>query len=479
MAKKYKRTKKAKNTRHAQSKQENRTKTWVVVTRWILIALLVLGLTSSLFLGVLASAYALPQTVTQQGSTTQLLLSQQSSLELQTGDRIDGNPAEDYLALANDLPAVEAPMAGLCTSDGRLLFERNIDTQVPMASTAKMMTALVALETMELTTPLLVTYGAANTGGSSAGLKEGMVIELLDCLYALLLPSGNDAAVVIAENNSGMESRFVELMNTKAAKLGMSSTHYSDASGLSEEDQYTTVRDYLLLARECMRNATFRQIVGTSYHEAEINGTVLGMETTDNLKAYMSEAEPLGIKTGYTDEAGFCFVGAAILRGIEVYSVVFKASTAEQRFADTAQLLEWGLRHYRSVELINTKQEVAKVALLSWIDKTTSSYVPAVVQAEVFDLAGPITQEISINAVDGEASEGKTCGEIVWSQGGEVLTTAQVVVGETVPAPDFWEGIGIAWERFWSGFGGTPAHAETTVLLKDELAIPAAAPQEE
>jgi D-alanyl-D-alanine carboxypeptidase (penicillin-binding protein 5/6) len=441
---------------------------WQAVVRLILVILLVLGLVGSLSLGVIGSAFSLPVSAPAQ------------AFEVQAGDHIDGWPAEEYAGSADDFPFVQAPLAGICTKDGRLLFERNIDQRVTMASTTKMMTAIIALDTKSLDTPLTVTYGAANTDGTSAGLQPGMVISLLDCLYALLLPSGNDAAVVIAENISGMESRFVELMNAKAAELGMSSTHYADASGLSvsvesnAEGHYTTVRDYLLLTRYCMSNATFRQIVATSYYEVDIGGTLMGFTTTDNLVDYLIDAQPLGVKTGYTDEAGYCFVGAGNLGGIELYTVVFNAETGEQRFADTAALLNWGFTHYRTVELINTTQQVAEVALLSWIDETAAAWVPAVTRVEIFDLGGPITQEITINDIEGEASKGKRCGEIIWSQRGEVLTTSDVVVGETVLAPDFWEGLGIAWQRFWGGFSGEPEHATTTILLKDELTVPAA-----
>lgn len=459
---------------------------WRTIVTWIIVIMVVLGLVGSMSIGLIASVYSAPLPSTQ---TTPLVSTTQEGryLQPQPGDLVDGKPAEDYASVTDDLPYVSAPMAGVCTSDGRILYERNIDQKVTMASTTKMMTAIIALETLPLETMLKVTYGAANAIGTHSGLEANMEISLLDCLYALLLPSGNDAALVIAENVSDMESRFVELMNAKAAELGMTSTHYVDASGLSvapglddgtgptDEDHYSTVRDYLVLARYCMSNPTFRQIVGTNYHEANINGTIIGFETTDALGDYLVTVEPLGIKTGYTDEAGYCFVGAGDKGGIELYTVVFNAETAEQRFADTAELLEWGLRHYRTIEIINTSQQVAEVALTSWIDKTVAAYVPSVIRTEIFDLAGPLVQDVTINDIEGEATKGQSCGEIIWSQGGEVLTTSNVVVAETVLAPDFWEGVGIWWERFWGGIFGGIEQAETSILVKSELTIPAAA----
>ncbi len=479
------------NTPSTRSSRDSQQKGWRYVVTIILVVFLVLALGGSLFFGIIASAYSLPLPQVQQAQSA--WVKQQShatsslrTYDVQAGDLIDGQPAEDYVSVTDDLPSVEAPMAALCTKDGRILFERNIDQQVTMASTTKMMTAIIALENMDLATPLTVTYGAANTDGTEAELEEGMVISLIDCLYGLLLPSGNDAAVVIAENMSGMESRFVELMNAKAVELGMTATHYADASGLTEDvdedgdgqvdedGHYTTVRDYLTLTRYCMSNPTFRQIVSTGYYEANVNGQILNFYTTDKLGDYLTVAQPIGVKTGYTEGAGYCFVGAADLGGIELYSVVFNEETTEQRFVDTAHMLEWGFRHYRTIELINTSQQVADVALLSWIDKTVPAYAPAVVHVELFDLNGAITQDITINDINGEATKGQSCGEIIWSQGEDVLVTSDVVATETVLAPDFWEGLSIGWQRFWDGFSGAPPHAETTILLKSELAIPAA-----
>ena len=511
MAKKNKKTK-SKNYkanqayRDAQSKKANEKSTMSIVVRWVLIGLLIIALCGSLFFGIVASAYSLPAQTDrggtggtglgvpvsfagQTGTPSPVPPVPGSSLdalqhfELQPGDIIDGKPAEEYLPITDDLPDVQSPIAALCTRDGRILFERNIDEKVTMASTTKMMTAIIAIETTPLDTPLKVTYGASNAAGTDAGLAAGMNISLLDCLYALLLPSGNDAAMVIAENISGMEIRFVELMNKKAVELGMSSTHYLDSSGLSEETEgafeenhVTTARDYLVLAQYCMRNPTFREIVATGTYQANIDGVVLDFITTDALSFYLKDAKAIGIKTGFTDGAGYCFVGAGQANGLELYSVVFDAPTEERRFVDTARMLEWGFRHYRTVELINTTQQVAEVALLSWIDKTVAAYVPSVVRIELFDLNGPITQDIKINDIAGDANKGASCGEIIWTQGGEVQMISEVIVDRTVLAPDFWEGLSIAWQRFWGTFENKPPHAETTILLKSELAIPDSPP---
>ncbi|GHT77813.1 hypothetical protein FACS1894104_0030 [Actinomycetota bacterium] len=425
-------------------------KTWVTVARVIIIGLVVLGLIGSILLGAVGSAYG-------------------DSLPT---DRIDGKPVEQYSQVTKDIPNIQAPYAGLSTKEGSLLFERDIDTSVPMASTTKIMTGIIAIETTDLETPMKVTHGAANTDGTEAGLEEGMILPLRDVLYALLLPSGNDAAVVIAENLAGMESRFVDSMNAKAAELGMTATHFADASGLSDENHYTSARDYLVLARYCMKNPQFREIVGTKDHNITVGDKVMEMHTTSELAEVLEGAEATGIKTGYTDLAGYCYVGSAVSGGIELYAIVFGAADSEQRFYDVAALLEWGFRHYRTIELINSSQQVADVALTSWLDKTVPAYAPAVTRVEIFDLNGAISQEITISDISGEATQGAICGEIIWTQGDDVLTSSPVVVDQTVYPPSFFEGIAIAWQRFWGGIFGDKPNASTTILLKSDLPIP-------
>jgi D-alanyl-D-alanine carboxypeptidase (penicillin-binding protein 5/6) len=117
---------------------------------------------------------------------------------------------------------------------------------------------------------------------------------------------------------------------------------------------------------------------------------------------------------------------------------------------------------------------VADVALTSWLDKTVPAYVPTVVRVEIFDLNGPITQEINIKDIAGEATQGKDCGEIIWSQDGEVLANSPVIVAETVYAPDFFEGVSIGWSRFWGGLFGNQPNQPTKILLKESLDIPPA-----
>ncbi|MDR2109486.1 MAG: D-alanyl-D-alanine carboxypeptidase [Coriobacteriales bacterium] len=425
----------------------------MMVVRIIIIVLICITMVSGLMLGMCTSAYG----------------------DQRPGDSIEGRPTADYAQVTTDIPDIAADYAALATREGRTLFQRDADAQMPMASTTKIMTAVVALENCELDKQMLVTVGAANVGGSEAGLEAGMSLPFSDALYAMMVPSGNDAAVVIAENIGSSEGKFVEMMNTKATDLGMTATRFADASGLSAEEHYTTANDYLKLTAYAMRIPLFREVVATRYKEIIVAGKVIALESTDKLFDVLEDGQALGVKTGFIDESGYCFVGAAAKGDIELYVVILHAPDDMQRFFDAATLLEWGFAHYRRVELLNSAQQVALAPLTSWRDKTVAVYIPQPVRVELLDLNGDIQQDISVEAVAGAVVRGQVVGQIVWEQSGEVLASSELVAAESVAAPDFWQGIEIWWQRLIGGFGGEPEHAEGSVLLPTSVPVPAAA----
>ncbi|MDR2197629.1 MAG: D-alanyl-D-alanine carboxypeptidase [Coriobacteriales bacterium] len=364
-----------------------------------------------------------------------------------------------------DAPDIAADYAALATEEGVILWERGGEVSVPMASMTKLMTAVVALEHCDPETPMLVTYGAATADGSSASLWEGDTTTFHDLLIGMMVPSGNDAALAIAENVAGTEFAFVDLMNEKAAELSMTSSHFSNASGIIDEENYTTPRDYLLLVRHAMQQPLLREVVGQPEAWAYFGGREEHFVSTNQLFHMMEGVT--GIKTGFTDAAGYCFVGAVKRGDLELYAVIFHSSDENQRFLDAQTLLEWGFTHYRSVELIKSETPVAELALLSWIDKSVEVCAAARVEVSVFDYAGPITQELELAEWEGTVVKGDVVGSIIWSQGGEVLATCDALAVRTVPEPDFWEGVGISLKRFWGGLFGDPAHLETKILLPE------------
>ena len=220
-------------------------------------------------------------------------------------------------------PNIDAEYALVMDADGTVYFERNATSPTQIASITKVMTAIVALDAVasgavSLDSTVTVSAAAAAVGESSAGLQEGDAMPLEVALKALLVPSGNDAAVAIAETVGGSEDAFVAAMNAKAAELGCTDTVFENPHGLDDGefagDQHSCAADVAKMARYAMRNETFRAIVGggdTGIVVDRADGTraTIELESTDELMDYYDKA--IGIKTGFTALAGPSFAGAA------------------------------------------------------------------------------------------------------------------------------------------------------------------------
>lgn len=237
---------------------------------------------------------------------------------------------------------------------GRVLFEKDADRRMYPASTTKIMTALLALEYGHLdetvTVPKQITKLPKDS--SLVPLKAGEKLSLLNLLYGLMLPSGNDAAVAIATHVSGSVEKFVARMNERAAELGCQDTHFKNPHGYMQEGHYTTARDLALIAREAMKLETFREIASTGSYTlpAVSKGKKRKLVSTDEMILESSSSYypyEIGIKTGSHSKAGHCFVGAAEKDGVTLITVTLK-STDKGKWTDTERLSEYGFSQYRA-----------------------------------------------------------------------------------------------------------------------------------
>ncbi len=371
--------------------------------------------------------------------------------------------------LAADAPDVDCSTGILATSDGKVLWQRDPGAQVAMASITKVMTALVALEIGDLSDEITVSENAADVEGSTAELVAGDVLTLEDLLYCMMLPSGNDAATALAEYyGDGDEQTFVQLMNEKAAELGMASTAYSSASGIEDEGNYTTAADCLALARAAMANDTFREVVSASsytYHST-VSGSDVVISTSNEL---LGEVEGVnGIKTGYTDAAGYCLIGSAERSGVELYAIALGSSSYDSRYTDVETLLEWGFSHYHEVTLIEAGTYVGKAVATEWIDLMFDVRTNADTVAVVFDYDPDLELEVMLNDMSGTISVGSEVGTIIWTDSsGNQVAEAQLVAAETVEGPGVIERIQILWRMFASLFTGEQLGAEPSVEVED------------
>jgi D-alanyl-D-alanine carboxypeptidase (penicillin-binding protein 5/6) len=254
---------------------------------------------------------------------------------------------------------VRAPLAELANeATGADLWSRSSVSEHPMGSIAKVMTAYVVIEAGDLNRVITVPSGIIGYddayGASTAGLVPGEKLTALQLLYALLLPSGCDAAYTLATayGKGGSRSAFIAEMNATARKLGLSKTHFSDFSGLPDPGEYTTystVRDLVSLGRDAMRLPTFRSVVGTrTYRVAAAKDH--DAHVWSNLNLLLGRyAGATGIKTGFTDAAGDCLLFAATRGRKELIGVVLDSSPADSpagmdaAASDAADMLNWGL----------------------------------------------------------------------------------------------------------------------------------------
>lgn len=211
---------------------------------------------------------------------------------------------------------------------GRVLHCKNERKKLPMASTTKIMTALIIIEDCNPDEEVIIPDEAVGTEGSSIYLKYGEKLTIRDLVYGLMLRSGNDAAVALAIIHSGDTERFADAMNDRAQELGASDTHFANPNGLPAENHYTTARDLCNIARTAMQNKMFAKVVGTTDYRGDYRNF-----TNKNKLLYSFEGAN-GIKTGYTDRAGRCLVSSAERNGMDVVCVVLNCYDMYERSSE-------------------------------------------------------------------------------------------------------------------------------------------------
>lgn len=204
---------------------------------------------------------------------------------------------------------------------GEVVFSKNMDEQHSMASTTKIMTAIIAIEQCDMEEKVTVSRNAAYQEGSAAYVRENNVIAMKDLLYGLMLNSGNDAAVAIAEHISGSSEAFAELMNKKAEVLGLTNTHFMNPNGLDNPEHYTTAYELAMIAKYAMENEDFREIVSTRTYQATPDNSTETLYFSNHNKMLKNYEGSTGIKTGYTRATGRCLVSSAERDNMEFIAV--------------------------------------------------------------------------------------------------------------------------------------------------------------
>ncbi|MDA3128648.1 D-alanyl-D-alanine carboxypeptidase family protein [Aliibacillus thermotolerans] len=252
---------------------------------------------------------------------------------------------------------------------GRVLFGKEEHVKRKIASITKVMTAILAIESGKLDEYTTVSYEASGVEGSSLYLKPGEKILLRDLVYGLMLRSGNDAAVAIAEAVGGSVDGFVYLMNEKAKEIGMKNTQFTNPHGLDDGDKhYSTAYDMALLTQYAMRDDTFREISGTTYYESPQEGESWNRQWRNKNKLLTSLYEYCtGGKTGYTKSAGRTLITTAEKEGMSLIAVTLDAPSD---WNDHIRLFEWGFSTFEIYELTKKNEKLTNKQLHHRLDGT-------------------------------------------------------------------------------------------------------------
>ncbi len=344
-----------------------------------------------------------------------------------------------------DEPKVYAQGAVLMDfKTGRVLWQKNMDEELPMASTTKIMTAILALESGKLEDVTVASSRAASAPQVKMGIKKGEKHRLYDLLYPLMLMSANDAAIVIAEHIGGSVEGFAEMMNEKAKEIGALNTEFVTPNGLDEGNHHSTAYDMALIARYALNNSDFVDIINTPEITIPLKNSDEKSYTFNNKNRLLKEYEgAIGVKTGFTGKAGNCFVGAAERNGMELISVVLASGWGnagkERKWSDTKNILDYGFENYKITKIIGEGTNTGKVTVLKSKEgfvntEIAESGFACVTEEEltgiktVVNLKKSVEAPVKINDVLGTAS--------VYTQNGELLFETDIMASENIERHD-------------------------------------------
>ena len=341
-------------------------------------------------------------------------------------------------------PATSAASAVLMDGDtGRILYAQDENTPRPMASTTKLMTALVAVESLggDLARPVKIQPEWTGIEGTSLYLRPGEILQAETLLYGLLLHSGNDAAVALAEKVAGVTELFVEQMNNRARGLGMDDTHFANPTGLTAAGHVTSAYDIALMSRELLTKHPDIRNFTTIWTDSIRNGT-FDLANTNKLIRWYDGAT--GLKTGYTASAGYCISATAEREGMELIAVVMKGETSDKRNTDAKALLNYGFSAYTLVSaapeeplpaLPVTMGEAEQVGLT--LPETGVTAVVEKAQASSLEYRVDLPETLAA-----PIQQGQQVGTLTLCSGDTEVLTVPILAAESVP--------GRSWGRMFT-----------------------------
>ena len=339
------------------------------------------------------------------------------------------------------------------SATGKVLVEKNSNEKMYPASTTKILTAIIALENCKLEDKITASYDAVMSipvGYSNAAIQPDETLSLEELLNLFLIHSANEVGMILAEHISGSVENFANLMNQKATEIGCKNTHFTNPSGIHDEEHYSTAYDMALIAQYCMKNETFRSIVSKPSCEVAATDKYEDryfVNTNDLIRPssqYYYEYA-IGIKTGFTSQAKNCLIAASKKDNMELITVILGAQTTPDgksaRYLDSINLFEYGFNNYKFEEVMSQNEAVQEITIknatketknLSLLIKDSiSSTVPMNFNSENLDYSIELNENISA-----PIAEGSTLGKISYNIDG-VTYTSDLIASHNVEKFDF------------------------------------------
>ncbi len=311
---------------------------------------------------------------------------------------------------------------------GNVIYEKNSHDRLPMASTTKIMTAILSLESGDLDTQFTVDSNAIKVEGSSMGLLEGDIVTKRALCYGMMLPSGNDSANATAIKLGGSFENFAKMMNDKAKQIGMNDTLFVTPSGLDEGGHCSTAYDMALLTRYALKNPDFREICGTYTAQVNFGNPPYDRWLKNSNKLLNMYDGVIGVKTGFTDDAGRCLVSACERDGVTLIVVTLNAPND---WNDHTSLYDYGFSQVSMQSPINENFEVNLVGASK--DTLSLERSAEVLLPNVVGCSADYKTKVYLNEFEyAPISKGETLGRVEYLLDGEVVSTCSLISSEEV-----------------------------------------------
>lgn len=341
---------------------------------------------------------------------------------------------------------------------GQVLFEKNIDEQLPIASVTKIMTLLLTFEALEngeiqLDNMVTISEEASSMGGSQVFLETGEEQSVETLIKSVVIASGNDASVSLAEKISGNKDNFILRMNEKAKELGMVNTYFLDTCGLTDVGHFSSARDVAIMSCELISKYPDVLNYTTIWNDEVIHTTNRGEEITDlwNTNKLLKTYDGInGLKTGFTSAAGFCISASATRDGLTLVSVILGGETSKDRFTDAGKLLDLGFYNYKRVEGLKITEPQGVVKISKGTKKESNVYQKNEVNVLVNKNENPeIKTEIEIvQDLVAPIAKGTKVGTVKYFMNGKMITEEDLIIHETIDKATIKDNLRMIFENW-------------------------------